>query len=136
MTKRKIYIAMFTTLLIPFLRAVPALAVGDKVVPHVVDGSQSDGIRYRTKFDIINLSWSYPISKVTVLFFKDNGQPWTVATNQGSANAFPLNLGTAQTIRIETLGNGDVTSGFVIVRNLEATTDLPDLTRKLPVVSM
>ena len=38
MSRRQINTAVLTILLVPFLRAVPAFALGYKVVPHVVDG--------------------------------------------------------------------------------------------------
>ncbi|MBZ5499241.1 MAG: hypothetical protein LAP85_22815 [Acidobacteriia bacterium] len=127
MTKRQIHTAILTILLIPFLRAVPALASGDKVVPHVVDGDQGDGIRYRTKFDITNISpWPNTVlTKVSVLFYKDDGTPWTVAIKDPvSGNALNVSsytplLGMSQTVRVETLGTGSLASGFAIIRNLE-----------------
>ena len=128
MTRRQIFAAILTVLCIPLLRSVPAFALGDKVVPHVVDGGDA-GLRYRTKFDITNLSpWlGTPITRVTVLFFRDNGAAWTIATNQGTNSSFTLNLGTSQTLRLETLGNGSFASGYAIIRNLEtANSSYPD----------
>jgi hypothetical protein len=130
MSRRRIHTAILTILLVPFLRAVPALALGDKVVPHVVDGGQPNGIRYRTKFDICNLSYSPEtgtLSKVTLLFFKEDGSPWAVSTkDQGTTSALQLNLAFLQTIRVETAGTGDIASGFAILRNLEPPQYLPD----------
>ena len=106
-----------------FLGAIPAMAAGDKLLVQMVDGAQPDGIRYRTKFDLINLS-PFPesrITRVSVLFFTDNGAPWTVATNRGTFSSVTLNLGYSQTLRIETLGQGSLVQGYVIVRNLETT---------------
>jgi hypothetical protein len=125
MTKRTLYMVALAILLLPFLRAVPAVASGDKIVPHVVNGLDSvANLTYRTKFDITNLGPdpSTPITKVTVLFRKTDGTPWTLATDQGTVSEVPLNLGAYQTIRITTLGNGVFAHGYVIVRNLEATT--------------
>ena len=56
MTRRQISTTIFAIMLIPLLRAVPALAAGDVVIPHVVDGVQDATTRYRTKLDIVNLS--------------------------------------------------------------------------------
>lgn len=129
MSRRPIHTAMLTILLVPFLRAVPALALGDKVVPHIVDGGPSSGIRCRTKFDISNLSYyDYgTLNKVTLLFFKEDGSPWTVSTkDQGTTSALQLNLAFAQTIRVETAGTGNLASGFAILRNLESPEQLPD----------
>ena len=129
MSRRRIHTAILTILLVPFLRAVPALALGDKVVPHVVDGSQPNGIRYRTKFDISNLSYhnTGTLDRVTLLFFKEDGSPWAVSTkDQGTTSAVQLNLTFAQTIRVETTGTGNIASGFAILRNLEPPEYLPD----------
>jgi hypothetical protein len=133
MTRRQITTAILTILLIPFLRAVPALAVGDKVIPHVVNGADS-GLGYRTKIDITNISYflNTTITKVTVYFYLDNGSPWVLGIkdpatgNTQNVSSVALNLGTSQTLRIETSGTGPFGSGFAVIRNLEATTPLPD----------
>jgi hypothetical protein len=123
MTKRQIHIAALAIFLLPFLRAVPALAHGDKIVPHVVNGLLGDQ-KLRTKFDITNLGpdISTPITKVKLLFKTTTGAPWTIETDQGTVSEVALNLGASQTIRITTLGNGTYTQGYAIVRNLEGTT--------------
>jgi hypothetical protein len=129
MSRRQIHIAILTILLVPFLRAVPAFALGDKVVPHIVDGGPPSGIHLRTKFDISNLSYHDmgTLSKVTLLFFKEDGSPWAVSTkDQGTTSSVQLNLAFAQTIRVETAGTGDVASGFAILKNLESPEYLPD----------
>jgi hypothetical protein len=133
MTRRQFYTAILTILLIPFLRAVPALAVGDKVIPHVVNGADA-GLGYRTKIDITNISYSLnkTITKTTVYFYRDDGSAWTLGIKDPATGALQnvssvvLNLGTLQTLRIETSGTGAFGSGFAIVRNLEPTTYLPD----------
>jgi hypothetical protein len=136
MTKRRVWTTVLSLLILPLLRAVPAMAIGDKVVPHVVDGIQGDGIRYRTKFDITNISpaLNFRITKVTVLFFRNDGTPWTVGIKDPTDSSRTLNVssytpdfGTSQTIRIETLGAGALASGYAIVRNLETAWDVfPD----------
>ncbi|MGA2261440.1 MAG: hypothetical protein ABSH28_08390 [Acidobacteriota bacterium] len=136
MIKRKIYAVVFATLLVPFLHAVPAQAHGDKVVPQMVDGLSSDGTRLRTIFDFtsLTLTLSTSLTKVTLLFFNEDGSPWQVTikssdpsvTSPLTTSSYPLNLSPAQAIRIETLGTGDQRQGYAILRNLEATTDLPD----------
>jgi hypothetical protein len=133
MTRRQVYTAILTILLIPLLRAVPAMAVGDKVIPHVVNGGDT-GLFYRTKIDITNISYylNTTITKVTVYFYLDNGTPWTVGIkdpltgNPVNVSSYALNLGTSQTLRIETSGTGTFGSGFAVIRNLETTTVLPD----------
>jgi hypothetical protein len=120
MTKRQIYTAALAIILLSFLRAVPALAHGDKIVPHVVNGLLG-GQKYRTKFDITNLGVysSTPITNVKVIFRQADGNPWLVETDQGTGPEIRLNLGASQTIRITTSGNGDYVHGYAIVRNLE-----------------
>jgi hypothetical protein len=129
MNKRQIYTAALAIILLPFLRAVPALAHGDKIVPHVVNGLLSTTAgdqKFRTKFDITNLgpTTDTPITKVKVLFKTTTGAPWLIETDQapGMVSEVTLNLGALQTIRITTLGNGAYTQGYAIVRNLEGTT--------------
>jgi hypothetical protein len=129
MSRRQIHTAVLTILLVPFLRAVPAFALGDKVVPHVVDGGPPSGIHLRTKFDISNLSYhdTGTLDKVTLLFYKEDGSPWAVTTkDQGTRSSVQLNLAFAQTVRVETAGTGDVASGFAILRSLEPPEYLPD----------
>ena len=133
MTRRQVCTAILTLLLIPFLRAVPALAIGDKVVPHMVNGADG-GLGYRTKIDITNISYylNTTITKVTVYFYKDDGSAWILGVKDPATgitqntSSLPLNLGTSQTLRIETSGTGPFGSGFAIIRNLEATSPLPD----------
>ncbi len=127
MTRRQTTTAILAIMLIPLLRAVPALAAGDKVIPHVVDGVQDATTRYRTKLDIMNLS-PHPgttITRVTVYFFNSNGTPWPITLKDPvtklptTVNSYTLNLGYAQTLRLETLGTGALNAGYAIVRNLE-----------------
>jgi hypothetical protein len=133
MTRRQICTVILTILLIPFFRAVPAMAVGDKVIPHVVNGGDT-GLFYRTKIDITNISYflNTTITKVTVFFYKDDGTAWTLGIKDPATgttqtvSSVALNLGTSQTLRIETTGTGTFTSGFAVIRNLETTTPLPD----------
>ena len=107
--------------------AAPAFAHGDKVIPQVADGiNPSDGTVFRTKFDIANLGIDTSTTKITLLFFQQNGSPWTVATNQGTGSQIPLNLGARQTIRIETLATSSLSAGYAIVRNLENTGLYPE----------
>ncbi len=104
--------------------AAPLFAHGDKVIPQVANGIATDGQVYRTRFDITNLGPdpSTRITKVSVVFCQSNGSRWSLATNQGTTSQIDLDLGAYQTIRIETLGTGSLTSGYAIVRNLENTT--------------
>lgn len=127
MLRNRFHVAMIAILLVPFLPVIPALAHGDKVVTQMADGS-SGGLRYRTKFDITNLTYSLntSLTKVTLLFYKDDGTPWTVATNKGPTSSVDVRLGLSQTMRVETLGTDSLAGGFAVLRNLEATTDLPD----------
>jgi hypothetical protein len=96
-----------------------ASAHGDTVVPQVADGLGSDGTRFKTKLDISNLSQVERITSVKVLFFRQDGSPWVIATNQGTNSEFTLSLGRLQTIRFETNGIPSLLSGYAIVRNTE-----------------
>jgi hypothetical protein len=102
--------------------AIPALAHGDIIVPQVADGSGSDGTRYKTKFDISNLSQVEKITKVKVIFSRQDGTAWSLGTNQGTGSEFTLSLGPLQTIRIETNGTASLTAGYAVIRNPEITT--------------
>lgn len=107
--------------------AAPVFAHGDKVIPQVADGvNPSDGTVFKTKFEITNLGIDASLSNVTLLFFKQNGSPWSVATNLGTGSQFPLNLGTRQTVHVETLGTSSLSAGYAIVRNLEGTSEYPE----------
>ncbi|NWG11962.1 MAG: hypothetical protein HXY20_00330 [Acidobacteria bacterium] len=112
------------TAFLSLMLAAPLYAHGDKVIPQVADGATADGQVFRTKFDITNLGPepATRITKVKVLFFRQNGSPWTIATNQGTTSQINLDLGAFQTIRIETLGSGSLTVGYAVVQNLENTT--------------
>ena len=104
------------------LMAVPAFAHGDIVVPQLADGRAGDGTTYKTKFDIMNLSQIERITKVKVLFFRQDGSALSLQTNQGTGSEFTLSLGRLQTLRLETLGNSSsLTAGYAIVRNTEIT---------------
>ena len=106
-----------------FFWAVPVWPHGDKIVPQIADGAGA----IRTKFDITNLSPDQKITKVKVLFFLDNGSPWSVATNRGTVSEVPLDLGAFQTIRIETLGaTQNLTTGYAVIRNTDLTSVYPD----------
>ncbi len=126
MFERQIRQALIVGLLVFCVQAIPALAHGDKVIPQVPDGPQSDGTSYRTKFDFTNLgplNGGPVISKVKVLFYTNDGKPWSIATNLGTASSFTLNMGQFQTLRLETQGkSAQLTAGYVIVQNNEATT--------------
>jgi hypothetical protein len=131
MFQRQIRIVVSLLAILAFLQAAPAWAHGDKVIPQVVDGAQSDGLRYITKFDLTNISYSntalQPLTKVTLLFFKNDGTPWTISTkDQGTTSAVPVTISATQSVRIETTGTGTISSGYAILRNLEAPTYVPD----------
>jgi hypothetical protein len=123
MLKGQISRILFLIPLVLLLRSVPGWAHGDSVIPQVFDGG---GVG-RTKFDLTNLSPEFPITKVSVLFFRQDGSPWSVTTNQGTGTSFNLNLGPFQTIRIETTGaSASLTVGYAIVRNTERTTQFAE----------
>jgi hypothetical protein len=131
MFQGQIRIVVSLLAILTILRAAPAWAHGDKVIPQVVDGAQSDGLRYITKFDLTNISYSssatQPLTNVTLLFFTSEGKPWAVSTkDQGTTSAVPVTIGATQSVRIETTGTGAISSGYAILRNLEATTYVPD----------
>jgi hypothetical protein len=119
---RQIVLILCFALLAPLAAALPALAHGDTIIPQFVDGTAGDGTKFKTKLDIINLSQVERITKVKVLFFRQDGSSLSVATNQGTGSEITLSLGRLQTIRIETLGTSTtLTSGYAIVRNTEIT---------------
>lgn len=92
-----------------------AIARGDKIVPQVADGSN-----IRTKFDLVNISSIEPIENFTVRFFRQDGSPWSVATNLGRASEFVLKLGARQSVRLETSGlSNPTTSGYVVIEDEE-----------------
>lgn len=125
MGNKRIGTVAIAFLLLTFIQVGSLLAHGDKVLPQVPDGVGVDGTGIRTKFDLINLgpTTATRITKVSVLFFKQDGTPWVVATNLGTASSFPLNMGAFQTVRVETLAQSpQLTAGYVIIRNLEKTT--------------
>jgi hypothetical protein len=125
MFKKRIGVFELAVFLLLLVQVAPLSAHGDKVLPQVPDGVGADGTGIRTKFDLINLgpTSSTPITKVSVLFFKQNGTPWSVATNLGTGSSFTLNMGAFQTLRVETLAQSpQLTAGYVIIRNLEPTT--------------
>ncbi len=119
-----IRLTYFVALLVAFASAAPLYAHGDKVIPQVADGATPDGQVFRTRFDITNLGPdpTYPIKNVTIYFYKQDGSPWTIATNQGTTSQIKLDLGPFQTIRIETLGTGILATGYAVVENRENTT--------------
>jgi hypothetical protein len=127
MARNRTRLSFWISLFIGTMITVPAFAHGDKVIPQVANGTNpSDNTVFKTKFDITNLDPNNSLTKVTLLFFQQNGSPWTVATNQGTTSQIPLNLGPRQTIRIETLGTASLSAGYAIVRDLQDTTPYPD----------
>jgi len=131
MFKRLIHTVVSLLALFTILHPALAWAHGDKVIPQVVDGAQSGGLRYITRFDLTNISYSssatQPLTKVTLLFFTADGKPWTVSTkDQGVTSAVPVTISATQTVRVETTGTGAITSGYAILRNQASTTYLPD----------
>ena len=123
MLKGRIFRSLFLMPLMLLLGSLPGWAHGDKVIPQVFDGA---GVG-RTKFDFTNLSPEFPITKVSVQFFRQDGSPWTITTNQGTGTSFNLNLGPFQTTRIETTGaSPSLTVGYAVVRNTERTTQFAE----------
>jgi len=107
--------------------ASTARAAGDKVIPQVADGT-GGGLQYKTKFDLTNLGpyEETRITKVNLLFYRQDGTPWTVSyrvgSTQGSASSIPITLDAFQTLRVETLGtSAGVTSGYAILQSNETT---------------
>ena len=112
-------------MVVPVLCAVPALAQGDRVLSQVADGTGPDGTQFMTRLKITNLgpTPSTEITQLRLLFLKQSGDPWLVATNLGTASEFPLDLGAFQTVSIRTAGTAPaLTSGYAIVRNSEGAT--------------
>src|SRR5881409_2679948 len=109
---------VFLFMLALFFAAVPALAHGDKTVTQMADGA---GV-IRTKIDITNQSPDFNITRLKVLFFLQNGNPWSLETNRGAFSEITLSLGRFQTIRIETRGTTPtLTAGYAIIRDTDST---------------
>ncbi len=107
------------------IRPATALAQGDGVYAQVADGLGGDGIQFVTKFRISNLgpAPSTEIKQLEIMFFHQNGDPWTIATNLGTSDSFRLDIGSRQTLAIDTTGVASaVTSGYAIVRNTGPST--------------
>jgi hypothetical protein len=112
-------------MLIAMFCAVPALAQGDRMLAQVGDGTGPDSTQFMTRLKIANLgpTQSTEITQLKLLFLKQSGDPWLVATNLGTASEFPLDLGAFQTVSIKTAGTAPaLTSGYAIVRNSEGAT--------------
>ncbi len=120
-------LALMVPLLV-LLRSVPAQAQGDKVLAQVADGTSGDGTQFITKLRITNISpdTTKEIKKLKVMFVLQNGTPWTISTNLGTASEFPLDLGSFQTLALNTSSAGTLTQGYAIVRNTDGQTDYPD----------
>ncbi len=117
-------ILLLASLLTAFF-VIPAAAQGDKVLAQVADGTEGGGTQFITKLKITNLgpTQSTEITQLKVMFFKQDGKPWSVATNLGTASEFALDLGAYQTIGIQTSGTTPaLISGYAIIRNMEGAT--------------
>ncbi len=110
-------------LLLPLFRVVPAQAQGDRVLAQVADGISGD-TQYITKLRITNLGpeQSTEIKKLKVMFFLQNGTPWVIATNLGTGSEIQLDIGSFQTLALDTTGQASLSTGYAIVRNTDATT--------------
>ncbi len=105
--------------------AIPAAGQGDKILTQIADGTGADGTQFITKLKITNLgpTQSTEITELKVMFFRQDGKPWSVTTNLGTASEFPLDLGAYQTIGIQTSGTTPaLTSGYAVIRNSEGAT--------------
>jgi hypothetical protein len=114
-------------LVLVFFGAIPVFGHSDRIITHLVDGLSPDGTGYRTKIDVVNLGpWradgSLTLKNTRIYFYQENGQPWSLTTNLGAGNQFPLDLQSAATLRIETLAKGALAGGYAVVRSLEQTT--------------
>jgi len=90
----------------------PLFAHGDKVIPQVADGQ---GI-IRTIVTLYNISDEQAITLMVLKFKHQDGSAWTLATNQGAASEFSVNLGPRQTMRVETDGNSQqLTAGYAVI---------------------
>jgi hypothetical protein len=87
---------------------------GDKIIPQVVDGPG-----WATKFDLTNVSRLEPIGNMRLAFFKNDGTPWTLQTNQGTGSNFALSLQAQQTLRFETSGTGPMAAGYAVIYDEE-----------------
>ncbi len=122
-TRRICWITWFYVALL--FSPISALAQGDRVFAQIADGIGADGTQFITKFRITNLGPvpSTQIKQLRIMFFHQNGDPWTILTNLGIASEFHLDLGARQTVALNTAGTAsDLTSGYAIVRNSEQST--------------
>ncbi|MBP1602535.1 MAG: hypothetical protein H6Q06_2686, partial [Acidobacteria bacterium] len=125
MNARTVHLILLPALVLSFCCQVTAMAQGDKVLTQVADGTGTDGTQFVTRLKITNLgpTQSTEITRLKVMFFRQDGNPWPVATNLGTASEFPLDLGAYQTIGIRTSGvTPALTSGYAIIRNTEGAT--------------
>ncbi len=125
MNARTVRLILLPSLVLSFCCQVTAMAQGDKVLTQVADGTGTDGTQFITRLKITNLgpTQSTEITRLKVMFFRQDGKPWPVATNLGTASEFPLNLGAYQTVGIRTSGvTPALTSGYAIIRNTEGAT--------------
>ncbi len=124
MQTRNIYVVSFVILLALQVQTVSALAQGDKVFAQLADGIATDGSQFVTKFRITNLGASptTEIKQLKIMFFHQNGDPWAISTNLGTASELPMDVGAYQTVAIETSGTSALSSGYAIVRNSETAT--------------
>jgi hypothetical protein len=110
-------------LILPLVCAGNVWAHGTQVIPQIFDGA---GVG-RTKLDLSNVSGFESITQIEIRFFLQNGLPWSVETNQGTASIFNLSIGPLQTLRLETAGTSqELTVGYAEVRNSEGTTTFPE----------
>ncbi len=122
--KRGICRIALLVLALPLLATIPAHAQGDRVLAQVADGIGSDGTQFITKLRITNLGpdQSTEIKNLKVMFFQQNGTPWTLTTNLSPtpASQFPLDIGSYQTLALNTSGTATLASGYAIVRNTDS----------------
>jgi hypothetical protein len=125
MSAKTVRLILLSALVMTVLCPVQASAQGDKVLTQVADGTGADGTQFITKLNVTNLgpTQSTEITRLKVMFFRQDGSPWPVATNLGTASEFPLDLGAYQNIRIRTSGTAPaLTSGYAVIRNTESAT--------------
>jgi hypothetical protein len=109
--------------------SVPSMARGDKIITLIADGvNTSDGTTYRTIIDLMNLGPFDAVKGVDakITFYQQNGQPWQIATDRGTASQFQINLGPFETTRMQTSGVSPLAVGYAVIHNSSADIFVPN----------
>jgi hypothetical protein len=87
---------------------------GDKIIPQIVAGPG-----WSTTFDLSNISSAKAITKMGLAFYHNNGTPWILQTNIGTASNYPLSLNPKQTLRVKAIGDATLSAGYAVLYDEE-----------------